>query len=171
MGSHILVTFATRRGTTRDVAQAVADTLREAGLEVELKPAREVKDLDAYRGIVIGAPLQMYRWHKDALSLLQKHEQTLIRRPVAVFAVGPVTPEEKEWEEARGQLAKELARFPRFLPFETRVFGGKFDPNDLKFPWTLLPGMKKWPASDVRDPEAVRSWAGQVAARFAAGES
>ncbi|MBN1629705.1 MAG: flavodoxin, partial [Thermoleophilia bacterium] len=61
MGGPILVTFATRHGSTREVAEAVTDMLREAGLEVELKPAREVKDLDAYGGIVIGAPLQMYR--------------------------------------------------------------------------------------------------------------
>lgn len=171
MGSPVLVGFATRYGSTKEVAEAVAAALRGAGVEVEVKPLREVGDPRAYHGVVIGAPLQMFRWHKDALGFIANQRQSLERKPVAVFALGPVTGEEKEFVEARSQLDKELAQFPWFLPFEVKIFGGKFDPLALRFPWTWLPAVKKWPAMDIRDWQAVSSWAQGLAARFLAGES
>lgn len=171
MGDAVLIAFTTRHGSTEEVALLLAARLRESGLKVDVARVAQARDPAGYHGIVIGAPLQMFRWHKEALDFVQRNQQALVRKPVAVFAVGPVTPEKKEWDEALAQLRKELAQFPWFLPFETRVFGGRFDPRDLRFPWTLLPGMKKWPASDVRDPKAVENWATELAARFLAGES
>ena len=170
MEGSVLVVFATRYGSTREIAEAVGAGLRESGIEAEVGRLREAPLPEAYRGVVIGAPLQMFKWHKDALHYIADNRQSLSRKPVAVFAVGPVTAEEREWEEARTQLDKGLARFPWFLPFEKRIFGGKFDPGDLRFPWTLMPGVKRWPPSDAREPKAVSAWVAQLAARFGAGE-
>jgi menaquinone-dependent protoporphyrinogen oxidase len=57
----------------------------------------------------MGAPLYMFRWHKDAKSFLARHRQALTARPAAVFALGPFHVDEKEFQDARGQLDKELA--------------------------------------------------------------
>jgi hypothetical protein len=42
----VLVAYATRYGSTQEVAQTIAATLREAGLEVDVQPMREVKILN-----------------------------------------------------------------------------------------------------------------------------
>src|SRR6266702_6311158 len=166
MSASILVAYATRYGSTQEVAEAVAATLRERGLAVDIGPMRAVRTLDQYRAIVLGAPLYMFHWHKDALQFLARHRAALTAHPVAIFALGPFHAEEKEFQEVRRQLDKELAKFPWLTPAAIAIFGGKFDPQKLIFPHNLVPALKNMPASDVRDWAAIRAWASDLAAQF-----
>jgi menaquinone-dependent protoporphyrinogen oxidase len=83
---------------------------------------------------------------------------------VAVFALGPIHDEEKEWVDVRAQLDKALAKFPWFVPSSIEIFGGKFDPRKLRLPYSLLPPMRRMPASDIRDWAQIDAWAAAVAA-------
>ena len=116
--------------------------------------------------LVLGAPLYMFHWHKDAKAFLSRHQETLEKLPVAVFALGPFHDEEKEWAEVRTLFDKELATFPWFAPVAREVFGGKFDPAKLKFPLNLIPALKKMPASDIRDWAAIDNWAAGLAKKL-----
>jgi menaquinone-dependent protoporphyrinogen oxidase len=165
MSASVLVGYATRYGSTQEVAEAVAATLRERGLVVDIQPMREVRTLAAYSAVVLGAPLYMFRWHKDALRFLSRHREILTERPVAVFALGPITAgDEKEWQDSREQLDKELAKSPWLTPVALEIFGGKYDPAKLRFPVNLFTG--KEPASDIRDWTAIRAWADNLAVMF-----
>jgi menaquinone-dependent protoporphyrinogen oxidase len=166
MSTSILVGYATRYGSTQEVAEAVAATLRERGLAVDLQPMRQVRTLTGYSAVVLGAPLFMFRWHKDALRFLSRHRNALTERPVAVFALGPVHDpyDEQEWQDSRAQLDKALVQFPWLTPVALEVFGGKYDPEKLRFPISLFAG--KEPASDLRDWTAIRAWAGNLAAKL-----
>jgi menaquinone-dependent protoporphyrinogen oxidase len=166
MSNSILVAYATRYGSTQEVAEAIAATLREQGLAVDFQPLRQVKSLADYSAVVMGAPLYMFHWHKDAMGFLARHRQALMQIPVAIFALGPWHDEEKEWQEVRGQLDKELAKFPWLTPAAIQIFGGKFDPNALTFPHNLLPALKNMPASDIRDWTKIRAWAKELTAQF-----
>ena len=167
MSASVLVAYATRYGSTQEVAETVASTLRESGLEVDLQQLRQVHSIDQYRAIVIGAPLYMFRWHKDALNFLSRYHTSLTTRPVAIFALGPFHADEKEFQGAREQLDKELAKFPWLTPEAIEIFGGKFDPEKLTFPHNLVPALKKMPASDVRDWTVIRAWANGLVSLFA----
>jgi len=57
--------------------------------------------------------------------------------------------------------------FPWFAPIAHEVFGGKFDPAKLRFPYNLVPYLKRLPASDIRDWNAIRAWASTVAEKLA----
>ena len=166
MNDKILVTYATRYGSTQEVAEAVAAALREGGLAVDLQLMREVRTLAGYSAVVLGAPLFMFRWHKDALGFLSRHRKALTEQPVAVFALGPTHDpyDEKEWQDSRDQLDKELSKFPWLTPVALEMFGGKYDPAYLRFPVNLLAG--KVPASDIRDWTAIRAWASNLAAKL-----
>ncbi len=166
MSASILVTYATRYGSTQEVAEAIAATLRERGITTDLAPMREVQALDQYSAVVLGAPLYMFRWHKDALHFLARHRSALTTRPVAVFALGPFHAEEKEFQEVQKQLDKVLAKFPWLTPKTIAVSGGAFDPQKLTFPYNLVPGLKKMAASDARDWAIIRAWANELAALF-----
>jgi len=167
MSASVLVGYATRYGSTQEVAEAVAATLRERGLEVDIQPMRKVRTLEGYRAVVLGAPLFWNGWHGDAHSFLSRHREALTQRPVAIFALGPFhSPiDEKEWQYSREQLDKELAQFPWLTPVALELFGGKMDPAKLRFPYNLPASpLKQMPATDIRDWTAIRTWASTLAA-------
>jgi menaquinone-dependent protoporphyrinogen oxidase len=166
MSTLVLVGYATRYSSTHEVAESIAATLRESGLMVEIQPLREVRTLEEYSAVVLGAPLYMFRWHKDALRFLSKHRQALTERPVAVFALGPVHDphDDQEWQDSWSQLEKELAKYPWFKPITLEMFGGKYDPEKLGFPLNLLSGDE--PASDIRDWAAIREWASSLGVKL-----
>ncbi len=170
-----LVAFATRYGSTRQVAEAIAATLRDQGLDVDLQPARQVRSLEGYDAVVLGAPLYIGSLLKDARRFLSRHGQALSARPVALFALGPTFATD-DVQGARTQLDKELAKFPGLSPMATELFGGLFDPAVLRFPDTLLTKMSASPlyakpASDLRDWDAIGAWAAQLATDLKAGLS
>lgn len=171
MQTRILVAYASKYGSTKEVAESIADALHENGLAVDLKPGREVGSLENYSAVVLGAPIYILHFHKDAQSFLSRHHEALAKLPVAFFALGPLSTEEEEWKEVRAQIDKDLAKFPWFKPVEIKIFGGKFDPKNLRFPDNLLirlpaSPIHDMPASDTRDWTEIRSWASSLAARF-----
>ena len=171
MAGTILVAYATVHGSTQEVAEVVAEGLRQGGCQVECWPAKEVQNLEAYDAVVLGTSIYMFHLHKDAKHFLARHRRELERRPVAIFALGPFHDEEKEWRQVRGQLAAELAKFPWLHPVAHEVFGGKFDPTKLRFPFKFLPALRKLPASDIRDWAAIRGWAAELLEKLPAAAS
>ncbi len=170
MSASVLVGYATKYGSTQEVAEAIAATLREGGLEVDLQAMQKVRSLDGYRAVVLGAPLYIGRWHKDAQRFLSQHQQGLTQRPVAVFALGPLTADEKERQGSRSQLDTELAKFPWLKPVAVELFVGRYDPKKLRFPDTLIAALPasplhQMPATDLRDWTAIRAWAHHLAQR------
>jgi menaquinone-dependent protoporphyrinogen oxidase len=171
MSTSILVTYATRYGSTREVAEAVAATLREHRLEADLQPVQKVRTLAGYAAVVLGAPIYVGSLHKDAQHFLTQHREALSERPVAVFALGPTHDDEQERQATRAQLDKELAKFLWFTPVALELFGGKYNPAALRFPGSLLASLPasplhNQPASDARNWTAIRTWASQLTAQL-----
>jgi len=167
--TRILVAYATRSGSTRQVAEVVAETLRAPDREPELLEAAQVRALQGYDAVILGAPLYMYRWHKDALRFLDRFKGALARRPYALFALGPTHEphDEAEWQASWEQLHKALANYDWLNPVSIELFGGKFDPEDLGRILKMLAGSE--PATDIRDWDAIRAWAAQVGGQLDAG--
>lgn len=159
MSNPVLVAYATAYGSTQEVAEAIAETLRAGGLSAEVKPAKALRSLEGYGAVVLGAPLFMFRWHRDAHRFLVRQHKALAGRRVVIFALGPVHDpyDEAEWQGSQEQLDKALAKHPWLKPLEVKLFGGKYDPTKLRFPLSLMAGAE--PASDIRDWEAIRAWA------------
>jgi len=164
----ILLAYASTHGSTLEAAEAVAATLRDHGLVVDLLPARNVRSLEGYSAVVLGAPIYMFHLHKDALRFLSRHQETLTAGiPVAIFAGGPIkTGDEKELQEVQKQLDSEMAKFPWLQPVSVELIGGRLDPTKLRFPWNLIPAVRQMPPSDLRDWAAIRAWANNTAAKF-----
>ncbi len=168
MESKVLVAFASTSGSTQQVAEAIAATLGENGLAVDLQPARQVRILNGYNAVVLGAPLYMFHWHKDARQFLARHRKILAGGlPVAIFAGGSIEKaDEQEWREVRRQLDQELAKFPWLKPASVEIVGGRFDPAKLRFPYSLIPALRQMPARDLRDWTAIRTWARSLAVQL-----
>ena len=171
MSASILVTYATRYGSTQEVAEAVAATLRDGGLEVDIQPMRKVRTIERYGVVVLGAPLYIGRWHKDAHRFLSQHRAALTQQRVAIFALGPIHDDEEQWRVVRTQLDKELAKYPWLSPVAVEIFGGKYEPAKLRFPDNLVANssaspLYQMPASDLRDWAAIRTWASELSPKL-----
>lgn len=163
MAASVLVAYATKYGSTREVAEAVGEVLRAKGITVEVRRVREVRSLDGYAAVVLGAPLYVGNLLGEARKFLDKHHVALERLAVAVFALGPLSAG-KELEEARPQLAAALEKAPWLKPVAVELFVGSYDPAKLRFPYTLLATMKASPLygvgkRDERDWDAICAWA------------
>jgi menaquinone-dependent protoporphyrinogen oxidase len=149
----VLVAYATRCGSTREVAETIATTLQEQGERVDLRAAADCRDLGEYRAVVLGGALYMGRWHRDARAFLRRHEAVLAARPIAIFALGPQSMDERSVRSARRQLDNALRRFRGLDPVAVTIFGGVIDPAKLRFPFNRMK------PSDARDWDAIRAWA------------
>lgn len=83
-GKSILVAYTTNSGSTTEVAEAVGETLSEAGLPAEVRRLEEVTRPESYAAAVIGAPL-ILGWHRTAVRFVKRHRETLSTMPVALF--------------------------------------------------------------------------------------
>ena len=154
----ILVAYATKNGSTKQVAEAIARTLREHTADVDLRPARQIREsLTGLDLVVLGGALYSGRWHRDAHRFLKQHRRELAAGvPIAVFGMGPRTHDEEAWSRSRAQLDRALAKRPWLHPVAVTVFGG-VDPARRT----------NRPRRDLRDWDAIRDWARQALNRTA----
>ncbi|MGW1963772.1 flavodoxin domain-containing protein [Streptomyces sp. NPDC001935] len=90
MAETVLVAYGTTNGSTAEIAETVAETLREGGLTARALPARSVTSLAHYDAVVVGGGLYAGRWHKDARAFVRRHRAELAHRPVWLFSSGPL---------------------------------------------------------------------------------
>jgi menaquinone-dependent protoporphyrinogen oxidase len=152
VGAQVLVAYATKHGSTEEVAQEIARIVGSLGAQVRLVAASKVKDLGASSLVVLGAPLYAGKWHKDAVRFLKRHRSALADRKVAIFALGPRSPrEEGAWPRCREQLERALAKHAWLEPVAVELFGGVDPPT-------------KKERRDQRDWEEIRAWAAAIVA-------
>src|SRR6059058_1597122 len=89
MEPRVLIAYATKHGSTREVAERVAERLRAHGLDVEVQATGGIRELDDYGAVVLGGALYMGRWHDAARGFLKRHRTKLAAMPVAVFGMVP----------------------------------------------------------------------------------
>jgi menaquinone-dependent protoporphyrinogen oxidase len=158
----VLVAFATKHGSTLQVARDVAATLRKHGFGVDVRPAGDVTALTGYDAVVLGGALYTGRLHKDARRFLKRHRAALETLPFAIFALGPRTLDEPDIADSRSQLDRALAAVPELDPVSVAIFGGVLDPAKLSFPFNRLE------AVDARDWRAIHAWAAELAVELGA---
>ena len=109
--SRILVAYATKNGSTREVAEAIAATLDNRGVAVDVHPARSIRgSVAGWNLVVVGAPIYSGRWHRDAHRFLKRHRDELRQIPIVVFEMGPRDGAEEAWRRSRSQLDRALAK-------------------------------------------------------------
>ncbi len=163
MTGTILVAYATRYGSTREVAEAAAATLREHGLTVEVEAVRDAVVGDRHDGVVLAAPFYVGAMLKDAVRFLERERTALERLPVALLACGPLSADD-DIAAARGQLDDALVKLGWLQPVAAEMFVGKYDPHHLRVADRLLTALPASPlhgvgARDDRDWKAIRAWA------------
>jgi menaquinone-dependent protoporphyrinogen oxidase len=165
MDKKILVTYASKYGSTREIAEKIGATLREAELQVDVCPVTDARDLSPYQAVIVGSAVYVGKWQKEAVKFLQIREKDLARLPVWIFSSGP-TGEGDPVELVEGKrLPEELKPLvDRIGPRSISVFHGNIDPAKVNFieRWAVKDLVKK-PFGDYRDWNAITAWANNLA--------
>lgn len=172
MDSKILVTYASKYGATREIAEKIGAVLRQAGLQADVLSVDAVRDLTPYQAVILGSGVYVGQWNKEAAAFLQANEKTLAQRQVWLFSSGP-TGEGDPVELLQGwRLPAALQpAADRIRPRGITVFHGYINPDKINFiqKW-VIKGILKKPFGDFRDWDTIVAWTGTVAAELKAAE-
>jgi menaquinone-dependent protoporphyrinogen oxidase len=164
VSNKILVTYASRTGSTAEVAEAIGKTLGASGAQVDVVPMKDVKDLAPYRAVVAGSAIRKSKWLPEAEQFVKTHRATLAQKPFAEFTVC-ITLAMSNTEQYRAAVAKWVEPVRALLqPLSEGFFAGMLD--FTKMPMSLdtlsmraMVAMHVFPSDDRRDWNAIRAWA------------
>lgn len=163
MAVKILVTYASRTGSTAGVAAAIAQSLRECGAEVEVYKMYNVIDLSPYHAIVAGSPIHSGQWLPEAIDFLRIHRNSLLSKPFAAYLVSmTLSLPSPSMQMNRVNFWMEPVR--SIVPTVSEgYFAGKLNISlipsfrkRLKFRLKVLLGV--WKEGDYRDWDAIKQW-------------
>jgi menaquinone-dependent protoporphyrinogen oxidase len=161
--ARVLVAYATKMGSNGEIADVIAGVLRDAGHEVEARPAREVRDLDGLDAVVLGSALYAATWRRDANRFVARSREALRDRPLWLWSSGPLD---------RALASKDLPPASNVLavmgdvPYRAhRTFGGRLDPAAPGVDEQIL---RTHQVGDFRNWDAIRAYADEIARALAA---
>lgn len=158
MNDRILVAYATRAGSTAEVAETIANSLRSGGAAVDVCPVKQVSDLSPYRAVVLGSPVRMGRWLPEAFAFLKTHQAELSKIPVAYFVTCVTltsnTVENRRTVDAYLDPARAILR-----PVSVGLFAGALDGSKVSFVDRLMIKAIKTPEGDFRKWDEIHLWA------------
>jgi menaquinone-dependent protoporphyrinogen oxidase len=162
--SKILVTYASRAGSTAEIADAIGKTLAESGASVDILPMNEVNDLSSYQAVVAGSAIRGSKWLPEAVQFMQTHRTDLSKKRVVEFTVC-ITLAMSNGTRYRQAVSDWVAPIRALVPpVSEGLFAGVLDFSKLPINWDTLMlrltvALGIFPRGDRRDWNAVRAWA------------
>ena len=154
----VLVSAATRHGSTADIAATIVRVMRLRGLDADEIAPQDVDDVTGYDAFVLGSAVYAGHWTTSATSLVNRCAQQFAERPVWLFSSGPIgqPPTTGEMPHVSDLLARTHAR-------EHRVFSGRLDRDDLELAERDMMRAVRAPDGDYREWPEIVEWAAEIA--------
>lgn len=150
----ILIAYASKHGSTQEIAKRIAEKLRQMEKEVEIRPVDAVENPESYEALVIGSAIYYGSWLKEAIEWVRRNQAVLAAHPVWLFSSGPLGTEIEDAE----QQPKEIAEFRETLgTHDQRIFFGALDHSHLSFAERMMVKAVQAPEGDFRDWEAIEA--------------
>ena len=128
----ILIAYASRAGSTFDIAKAIGQALTEHGSRVEVQPVKAVTTLEQYSAVIVGSAIRAGGWLPEAIEFVKQHKSDLEKLPLIYFLVCATMREDtpQHYDEV---LAYEKPLRAILEPQEMGLFAGKLDTTELGF--------------------------------------
>lgn len=155
----VLVSAASKHGSTDEIARAIAEVLEARGHEASVTRPEDVASVQGYNAAVLGSAVYAGHWLKPAMELVERLREGLESMPVWLFSSGPIgdppKPEEDPVDVAEVKEATGAAGH--------RLFAGRLVKKELGFGEKAIVMALRAPEGDFRDWEEIRGWAGEIA--------
>lgn len=164
----VLITYATCRGSTREVADRIASRLHANGFAVDCRPVDHVFSVESYSAVVLGSAVHDQDWLLDARKFLDVEAMGLQKMPTWTFSVGMAPAVGSKWVRDRAVRRESqtiegfiLRKLPKVK--DHHLFAGKDDGSETAAPlrrlWSCLGGRY----GDFRDWNEIDAWADVIA--------
>jgi len=155
--NRILIAYATRTGSTVEIAAAIGKSLSEKGFSVDVEPVEDNPSPDGYQAVIMGSAIRMGSWLPEAVEYVEINQFVLERMPVALFTVHMLNT--REDEESRNNRFAYLSKIRPLLNDPEEVyFEGKMDFSRLSFLDRMIAKMVDAEEADHRDWERINNW-------------
>lgn len=175
MTTRMLVTYASRSGSTAEIAEAIGRILTTPSLPlqnsanfgdmlVDVLPMPDVRDVSSYQAVIAGSAIRGAQWLPEAMQFIRLHQSTLRQKPFAMFTVC-ITLAMRNGEQYRTAVKDWTAPVRNLVrPLSEAFFAGMLDFDKLPTNWETMKlratvAMGLFPRGDHRDWNAVRDWA------------
>ena len=165
MKKRVLVCYASRYGSTGEIAEVIAEELEKMGVTTELTRVEDLSTIEGFHAVVMGSPLYMGKLLPEAREFVHKFRGPLNRLPLYVFVAGYTFRERLEEYLRSGEDAVDAIRL-YVNPAETGYFAGRVDPDLVSSPDRAILLMGGVHPGDFRDWDRIKKWAGQIGARL-----
>jgi menaquinone-dependent protoporphyrinogen oxidase len=160
----MLIGYASRFGSTRDIAIRIADAVRTHGNEVDVRSVDQISDFDPYDAVVFGSGVYDGSWTAEATDLVRRHAAVLARKPVWLFSVGSFGDRHPIVGGLIKKEPKEIGEFEQTVrPRDYRVFAGVIDLDHWPAWGRLLFKALGGDAGDNRRWPDIDAWAEEIA--------
>jgi menaquinone-dependent protoporphyrinogen oxidase len=165
MSKKILITYATKAGSTVEIAAVIGENLSKRGFAVDVKPVSENPALDGYQAVLMGSAIRMGSWLPEAVDFVRKNQSALQQLPTSIFTVHMLNYKDDETSRAARQAYTAPVR--ELLPNAGEVFfRGKLDYQTLSFFDRMVARAvadPNNPPGDFRNWNEIRNWSQSAA--------
>jgi menaquinone-dependent protoporphyrinogen oxidase len=168
MKKRVLISYASRCGSTGGVAEAMGQVLCGMGASADIRLVGNVNDLSPYHAVIVGSAIRRGKWLPEAMGFVKDNQDILGRLPIAYFVVC-LTMKDNTAENRStvmtylDPLRKEA---PKIQPVAVGLFPGAVDFSKLSFVDKTILKAKGVSEGDYRDWSAVKAWASAVGPMF-----
>jgi menaquinone-dependent protoporphyrinogen oxidase len=161
MNKRILITYATKAGSTAEIAARIGEIIAQKGVAVDLLPVSKVNDLTPYQAVVVGSVIRVGSVLPEVKTFIEKNQSTLSQKPFSLF-IGCMTLAE-DTAENRKTVSAYLDPIRALVkPASEGLFAGVMNLKKLPLFERLMIKMMKAPEGDFRNWDQISAWAESV---------
>ncbi len=154
----ILVVYATRCGSTEEVARAIAKDLEGRGFAVQVQKADARVRANGFHGVVVGSAVRYGGWLAEAKEFVRANQAALKGTRTAFFSVhGMNTGDDEKSRQGRAGYVATIHQM--VTPGAEAFFAGKMDQSKLGFGERMIIKVMKGRNRDDRNWAAIHGWA------------
>ena len=164
----ILISYASRCGSTGGVAEAMGQALCGMGASADIRLVANVNDLSPYHAVIVGSAIRRGKWLPEAVGFVKDNQDILGRLPIAYFVVCLTMRDNTAENRSKVMAYLDPVRkeAPKIQPVAVGLFPGAVNFGKLSFVDTMMLKAKGVSEGDYRDWPAVKAWASDVGPMF-----
>lgn len=160
---NVAVIYATKYGSTKEIAEIIAENLMSADFKVDLIHAKKCTSLGQYHVIILGSAIYMGSWRKDAVNCIKTNLDILKQKTVWLFSSGP-TGDGDPSKLLKGWTLPENVKLlaDKINPRGMVVFHGQIDLLEVNLLERFIIKMVKVPVGDFRRMDEIKIWTDSI---------